>query len=267
LTYLRGTSQVDHEMHEIESSFRVRKATFFEIFSKKIRPILFLGVMLGFLQQVTGISTIVYYAPTIFQLAGFDSVSNSILATVGLGVVNVLATIFAIFYLDKLGRRPLLLAGLLGMCLTLMGLSLAFHLGAQVGVLKWAAVMCTFIYIICFAFSLGAMLWLLVSEIFPLEVRGAAMGVSVFSCWFWNFVVSSTFLTLLNSFGPSNTFLLYALMCVLGLVFCYYKVPETRGMTLEKIEENIRQGLPLREIGQPVLAGESTPLETPELSG
>ena len=115
---------------------------------------------------------------------------------------------------------------------------------------------CTFLYIICFAFSLGAILWLVVSEIFPLEVRATAMGIAVFSCWFWNFVVSSTFLTLLNQLGPSQTFFLYAMMCVLGFVFCYYKVPETSGVTLEQIEENIRKRRPLRFIGQAALGEE-----------
>jgi SP family galactose:H+ symporter-like MFS transporter len=205
--------------------------------------------MLGFIQQITGINTIIYYAPTIFQLAGFQNAASSILATVGIGVVNVLATIFAILYLDKLGRRPLLLIGLAGMCISLFGLSLAFTESNHSAFLPVLAMVFTFFYIICFAFSLGAILWLIVSEIFPLEVRATAMGIAVFSCWFWNFAVSSTFLTLLNMMGPSLTFLFYASMCILSLIFCYFKVPETKGITLEKIEENIRSRTPLRHIG------------------
>ncbi|EKD72047.1 MAG: D-xylose-proton symporter, partial [uncultured bacterium] len=228
------------------------KASFREIFSPTILPVLFLGAFLGFIQQVTGINTIIYYAPTIFQLAGFQDISSSIFATVGIGIVNVLATFLAIFYLDILGRRPLLLTGLIGMGLSLLGLSLAFHFGAS-DMLRWIAIGCTFMYIICFAFSLGAILWVVVSEIFPLEIRATAMSVAIFSCWFWNFAVSSTFLTLLNQLGPSVTFLFYSQMCFLSLIFCYYKVPETKGITLEQIEENIRNRLPLREIGQPTL--------------
>jgi sugar porter (SP) family MFS transporter len=249
---LRNGQNVNEEIAEIKSSLLIRKASFREIFSPYMLPVLFLGIMLGFIQQTTGINTIIYYAPTIFQLAGFQDTSSSILATVGIGVVNVLATIFAVFYLDTLGRRPLLLTGLIGMFLTLAGLSMAFHFGADSSWLRWIAIACTFLYIICFAFSLGAILWLVVSEIYPLEVRATAMSIAIFSCWFWNFVVSSTFLTLLNSFGPSQTFMLYAFMCIFGLVFCYYKVPETRGVTLEQIEENIRKRQPLRSIGQPV---------------
>jgi SP family galactose:H+ symporter-like MFS transporter len=251
LQYLRRKTNVSHELNDIEKSLGVREAKLSEVFTAWIRPVLFLGIMLGFLQQVTGINTIIYYAPTIFQLAGFYDTSSSILATVGIGVVNVIATIFAVYYLDKLGRRALLLTGLVGMCISLIALSLVFQWDSSY--IRWAAVISTFVYVICFAFSLGAMLWLLVSEIFPLEVRGTAMSVAVFSCWLWNFAVSATFLTLLNELGPTNTFLLYAVMCVVGFVFCYYKVPETKDISLEKIEENIRNGLPLREIGQPVL--------------
>lgn len=251
LKQLRQSDNVDAEIEEIKNSFNLKQASFKEIFSPWIRPVLFLGAMLGFIQQVTGINTIIYYAPTIFQLAGFQDISSSILATVGIGIVNVLATVFAIFYLDKLGRRPLLLSGLIGMFLSLVGLSAVFYFGEQLSLLRWFAMACTFLYIICFAFSLGAILWVVISEIFPLEVRATAMGVAVFSCWFWNFVVSSTFLTLLNSLGPSVTFLLYAFMCIFSLVFCYYKTPETNGVTLEQIEENIRKRLPLRAIGQP----------------
>ncbi len=257
LQQLRCTDNVSEEMADIQRSLTMRPTSFREIFSPWVLPVLFLGAMMGFIQQVTGINTIIYYAPTIFQLAGFQDASSSILATVGIGVVNVLATVAAIFCLDRIGRRPLLLTGLAGMGLTLAVLSLAFYIGANSPMLRWVAMTCTFLYIICFAFSLGAMLWLLVSEIFPLEVRATAMSVAILSCWFWNFVVSATFLTLLNQFGPSLTFLGYTVMCVFSLIFCYYKVPETNGVTLEQIENNIRQRLPLRHIGQGAATTES----------
>lgn len=251
LRYLRGHQNVEKEVVEIQNSLKAKRCKFKDIFAPWIRPVLFLGIILGFLQQASGINTIIYYAPTIFQMAGFHDTSSSILATIGIGIVNVLATVFAIIFLDKIGRRPLLLIGLVGMALSLLCLSAAFQMGAQTDILRWTAVASIFIYIICFAFSLGAMLWLMVSEIFPLEVRGAAMGVAVFSCWFWNFVVSSTFLTLVERIGAGRSFLFYASMCVLGWIFCYYKAPETKGISLEQIEKNIRDGLPLRAIGQP----------------
>ncbi len=256
LMYLRQTRDVKQELAEIKNSLQVKQAGFKEIFLPWIRPVLFLGAMMGLIQQVSGINTIIYYAPSIFELAGFHDTSSTILATVGIGVVNVLATIFAIKYLDKWGRRPLLLVGLTGMTLSLLGLSIAFH-HTDASTLRYVAIGCTFFYIICFAFSLGAILWLVVSEIFPLAVRATAMGVAVFSCWFWNFMVSSTFLSLLKALGPTNTFFLYAALCFFSLIFCYYKVPETKGVSLEQIEINIRKRLPLRYIGQqPITEGD-----------
>jgi SP family galactose:H+ symporter-like MFS transporter len=249
LQYLRGHNNVEQEIKEIEASLSVKQAGFGEVFAPWVRHVLYLGIFLGFLQQVTGINTIIYYAPTIFQMAGFQTTSGAILATVGIGIVNVLSTVFAVFVLDKLGRRPLLFAGLIGMGLSLFCLSMAFHFGAQAGYLRWAAVGSIFVYIICFAFSLGALMWLIVSEVFPLEVRGTAMSIAVFSGWFWNFVVSFTFLSLLTALGPAKTFLVYVAMCVLGIIVSYFYVPETKGVTLEKIEENIRARLPLRKIG------------------
>lgn len=254
LQYLRQNKNVDKEFTEIKNSLNLREAKLTEIFAPWIRPVLFLGIMLGFFQQATGINAIIYYAPTIFQMAGFQNASTSILATLGIGIVNVIATIFAVYYLDKLGRRLLLLSGLIGMGISLIILSLAFQWDTHY--LRLIALGSTFSYVICFAFGLGAMLWLLVSEIFPLEVRGAAMGVAVFSCWLWNFAVSCTFLTLVNTLGVANTFLLYAAMCGIGWIFCYYKVPETKDISLEKIEENIRRGVSVREIGQPVFIPE-----------
>jgi len=250
LQKLRNSNNVLPEIHDIKNTLRTKQASLKQIFSAPILSVLLLGMMLGLIQQVTGINTIIYYAPTIFQLAGFESTTSAIVATIGIGLINVLATVFAVFYLDRLGRRPLLFAGLLGMTVSLTGLSLAFYL--QLDITKWLAVGCTFIYIISFAISLGAILWLVVSEIFPLQVRATAMGFAVFSCWFWNFIVSGTFLTLLANLGPSLTFLLYAVLCVLSLVYCYFFVPETKGITLEEIENNIHKRLPLREIGQPI---------------
>ncbi len=254
LTRLRNDSaEVTTEINQIQHSLKIRQASFAEIFQPWILPVLFFGAMLGLIQQVTGINAIIYYAPTIFQLAGFHDAGSSILATVGIGVVNVASTIIAIFLLDRAGRRPLLLVGLVGMFVSLVGLAYVFAAGAaQANTLRWVALGCTFFYIICFAFGLGAILWLMVSEIFPLEVRGAAMGVAVFSCWLWNFAVSFSFPLLLKNMGPAYIFTLYAVLCVLSFIFCYFKSPETRGITLEEIEENIRKRLPLRAIGQQV---------------
>lgn len=261
LKKIRATSNVSSEIQEIQHSLQVKHAPFKEIFARWIQPVLFFGIALSFIQQATGINTIIYYAPSIFELAGFQDTATSILATVGIGIVNVLSTLIAIRYLDRLGRRPLVLFGLFGMCASLLGLSIAFHLNAEGEFLKLIAILCTFSYIIFFAFSLGVIVWLALSEIFPLEVRGAAMGFAVFTSWFFNMLVSATFLTLLNAIGPAATFLFYAIVCVGGFFYCYYKMPETKGVSLEQIEENIRAGLPLRKIGQPIVINPILPEE------
>jgi len=260
LRNLRNTQDISNELNEINNTLQIKQMNFRDIFSPGIFPVLLLGAALGLIQQVTGINTIIYYSPKIFQLAGFTDTSSAIFATMGIGLVNVLSTIFAVFFIDKLGRRPLLIAGLIGMGISLLGLSWAFSSATSAANLRWIAVACTFFYIICFAFSLGAILWIMVAEIFPLSIRATAMGIAVFSCWFWNFVVSSSFLTILNAMGPSSTFLIYASMCIFSLIYCYYKVPETKGVSLEKIEDNIRNNLPLRLIGQPQVETPKTPI-------
>ena len=252
LKYFRGQKNVSHELSDIKNSLLRKEKGFKDLFAPWIRPVLFLGLMLGFLQQITGINTIIYYAPSIFHLSGFHSATSSILATAGVGTVNVIATIVAIFYLDSLGRRPLLMIGLLGMGFSLFCLSALFTIALHSLFLRWFTVICLLVYIASFAISLGAMLWLVVAEIFPLEIRGAAMGVAVAGCWLWNLIVSGTFLSVLNHLGPSYTFLFYAFMCVFALWFCYRYVPETKGVSLETIENNIHKGLPLRELGQPI---------------
>lgn len=249
LKHLRREQDVQVEMREIEHSLKIKQATFKEIFAKWIRPVLIFGIVLGVLQQAVGINTIIYYAPIIFNQAGFHSASSSILATVGIGVINVLATVFAIYVIDKVGRRPLLLWGIFGMGISLACLSLSFYSHAQDAIMRWCAFAATFVYIISFAVSLGVMVWLLLSEMFPLEVRGAAMGLAVFSSWVANFAVSATFLSLLHALGDAKSFLMYALICAIAFVICYRYAPETKGVSLEQIEENIRKGLPVRNIG------------------
>jgi MFS transporter, SP family, galactose:H+ symporter len=206
------------------------------------------GVTLAVIQQITGINTVIYYAPTIFQQAGFHSALSSILATAGVGLVNVLMTIVSIPLLDKIGRRPLLLASLSGMCVALVALALGFAIGGAA--LKWIGVLSLAIYIASFAIGLGPVFWLLISEIFPLSVRGQAASVATMANWLSNFLVSLTFLTLLNALGDVWTFLLYAALSLGGLWFCFRFVPETKGVPLERIEGDLRSGRPLRDLGK-----------------
>lgn len=168
-----------------------------------------------------------------------ESSSAAIWATVSVGVVNVLATFIAIWLIDKAGRKPLMYAGLIGMVLALTGLGIAFmtqgnSASSETGTITVIAV---WIYIACFAFSFGPIPWLIMTEIFPLSVRARAVSIATMTSWGGNLIVSFTFLSLLEAIGPSYTFWIYALVGILGLVFVWKLVPETKGRTLEEIEE------------------------------
>jgi MFS family permease len=201
-----------------------------------VRTSLFIAVGFTVLQQVTGINTIIYYGPHIFALAGITSNKSAIFATLLVGVTNMLATIIALALVDRVGRKPLLYAGVSGMTACLILLAYSFHspnaLGAAPGVV---ATICLMVYITCFAFSMGPIAWILVSEVFPLRVRGRGVAAASLGSGASNFLVSMTFLSLINAAGNANTFLLYATFCILTLLFVYFVVPETRGLELEAI--------------------------------
>lgn len=247
LKKIRGTSHVRAEVAAIKAS--LSEAGDVRILLKKwLRPALIIGIGLGFFQQFTGINTVIYYAPTIFKLSGFSSDTVAILATMGIGAVNVLATIVAIPLIDKVGRKPLLYFGMMLMMLCLFVLSLSFGF-YHTAALKWIAFASLIFYIIGFAVSLGPIMWLMFAEIFPLKVRGIAISVVASLQWLFNFIVSLTFLTLIKYFHEAGTFALYGILCLLGIGFVYLRVPETKGISLEMIERNLRRRLPSRDLG------------------
>lgn len=202
------------------------------------------GIGIMFAQICTGINTIIYYAPTIFKIAGFDSNANAIYATAGIGLINFLMTIIAIFFTDKLGRKPLLYVGLTGVMLSLLGLGCAFHFASILGAsLKWVAVGSLAFYIICFAFSLGPVGWIIVSEVFPLKIRGLAMSLCTVANFAFNFFVVGSFPVLINRVGGAYTFWMFAFVSLLCIIFVYFFVPETKGISLEQIESNWIKGV------------------------
>lgn len=225
------------EIEHIEKMATKTKAHWKELFSKRVRPALLAGVGVTIIQQITGINTIIYYAPTIFKFAGFASDQAALMATLWVGIVNVLMTFVAIYLLDIVGRRPLLLFGLGGMALSLIILGIGFHQTVSTTFVGIIALICLFFYIASFAYSLGPVGWLLNSEIYPLHIRGKAMGVATCANWLSNFIITATFLNLINLLGKSGTFWLYGLIGLLGLIFIWRRVPETKGKSLEEIEE------------------------------
>ena len=187
-------------------------------------------------QQITGINTVIYFAPQIFQAAGLSSASVSILATAGVGAVNVALTLVSIRLIDQLGRRTLLLWSLGGMAGTLLVLAGGFAFGAS-GATAWITVLSVAAYVAFFAVGLGPVFWLLIAEIFPLAVRGRAMSLATISNWGFNLLVTVTFLGLIELCGRTGTFLLYAVLTLAAVAFTAVLVPETKGRSLEEIED------------------------------
>jgi sugar porter (SP) family MFS transporter len=256
LTKIRGAADVQAEVKETEAEIQAESAGGTGVKGLQLvetpalhMPLL-IGMGLAVLQQVTGINTVIYYAPTIFKNAGFSSASASIGATAGVGAVNLLFTVFAAFLVDRVGRRPLLLISLAGMIVGLVALGLGFlFAGSSGGALGTITVISLMIYIASFAIGMGPIFWLLISEIYPLNARGTAMSLATVANWAANFLVAVTFLSLVNLITQGGTFLLYAAIGVGAWIFTFRLVPETKGKTLEQIQAHWQSGKHPREMG------------------
>jgi MFS transporter, SP family, arabinose:H+ symporter len=233
LTRIGGSENARSELAEIKESLLQEKGTYREVFSPGVRPILWVGVLLAVFSQVTGINTIMYYAPVIFQQTGTGT-DAALLQTVTIGGVNFLFTLVAIAWVDKIGRKPLLLFGTAGMAVSLTALSVAFYLHRFGGLLILVFIL---LYIASFAASLGPVTWVAVAEIFPNKLRSKAMSVAVVALWLANFLVITTFPVILNRLGGGAAFLIFDGMCVLLILFVIFRFPETRGKSLEELEK------------------------------
>lgn len=228
---------VEHELEEIKETLNEKPGAWGELLEPAVKAALVVGVGLAILQQVTGINTIIYYAPTIVEATGVNSSAGSILAAVGAGFINVGMTLVAIRLLDRAGRRTLLMIGVSGMTISLFTLGLAFADGGGESTLaSVVAVLSLMTFVASFAVSLGPIFWLLNAEIYPLKVRSKAAGLGTMANWIANFAVSLTFLLLVDALGETETFWLYGAIGALTLLFCWKLVPETKGKTLEEIE-------------------------------
>lgn len=197
------------------------------------RVALAIGVLLPFLSQVCGINAIIYYGPKLLETANVAD-GSTLLWQVLLGTVNVVFTLAAVFTVDRLGRKPLLLFGIAGVGLTLALAGVLFLMSAPA-----LAIVVVFAgFLACFSVSYGPVCWIIIAEIFPTAIRGRAMSVSVFSLWTGCIIVGQTLPWLLKHVGPSGTFWLYAATTPLALLFVAFCVPETKGKTLEQIEHH-----------------------------
>lgn len=227
---------IDREIDEIKASVEEKPGQWSELLQPVVKAALVVGVGLAILQQVTGINTVIYYAPTIVEFTGVDSSAGSILAAVGVGVINVAMTVVALRLLDRAGRRTLLMIGVSGMVASLFALGLAFEVGGEGTFGSALAIASLMTYVASFAISLGPIFWLLNAEIYPLSVRSKAAGIGTMANWTFNFIVSLTFLLLIEALGQSGAFWFYGGVGVLTLIFCWKLVPETKGKPLEEIQ-------------------------------
>lgn len=231
---IRGANNVDEELRAITDNIQSTKSSWREVFSRINRPALIIGLGLGIFQQISGINTVLYYGPSIFQQAGFADASSQIIVTMGMATINWLGTILAFFIIDKVGRRRLLIIGCFILALGHLFLFASFS-GSDNQMLQILSVVGVGCFIAGYSISLGGIFWLIIAEIFPLAVRGLAMSLVTAIQWLANFVVALTFLDILNTLGPANTFGIFTGIGFLAFVFCYLKVPETKGVLLEDI--------------------------------
>jgi len=222
------------EMEDIRDVLAKEQGTWTGLFQPGTRFALLIGVSLGLLSQFTGINAIIYYGPRIFESAGFG-VGGSLGGQVVIGVVNVLFTLIAIWKIDHLGRRPLLLAGCVGMMVSHIAIGLLFYTGHSDGILLLVFVLS---FIAFFAFSYGPVVWTLLSEIFPTSIRGRAMSVATLSIWVGTYLVGQLVPLLFESITTQGTFWLFAAMCIPAILIVWRLVPETKGRTLEDIERH-----------------------------
>ena len=227
---------IDRELEEIKESLDEKPGAWSELLQPVVKAALVVGVGLAILQQVTGINTVIYYAPTIVEFTGVDSSAGSILAAVGVGVINVGFTVLALRLLDQAGRRTLLMIGVSGMVISLFALGAAFIGGGGSTLSSVIAIVSLMTYVASFAISLGPIFWLLNAEIYPLSVRSKAAGLGTMANWTSNFIVSLTFLLLIEALGRSGAFWFYGAIGIVTLWFCWKFVPETKGKHLEDIQ-------------------------------
>ncbi len=221
-----------------------------ELFTGKVRAASITASGLFLVQNLSGIDGVLYYAPAIFKLVGFEGTASQILATAGLGAVNVVATVVATGAVDHAGRRPLLLGGLGVMVVSLAVLSFGLMQPQAGPWLSYLAAGSLAIFVAAFAVSLGPMPYVIMSEIFPIRVRSIGMSLAAASAWGCNMMVTVTFLSLMEAVGQANLFWLYCAICLGGLIFSYLRAPETKNCSLEDIEANLMEGVPSRYLGR-----------------
>jgi sugar porter (SP) family MFS transporter len=227
----------DKIINEINETDKEEKATLQQepLFSKRYKTPVMLAILFAVFNQVSGINAIIYYSPRIFEMTGLGT-GSSLLSTVGLGVINFTFTLLAMNFIDRIGRRTLMLIGSLGLIFTLAMVSYSFY---AVNFNGWAVPVFLFIYIAFFAFSQGAVIWVFISEIFPGQVRAKGQTLGSATHWIMAAIIAFTFPYLAEKAGGGNTFLFFCIMMCIQLIFVWKVMPETKGKSLEQIEHTL----------------------------
>ncbi len=241
LRRIYGRQDVSVDLHEIQEAAR-RQAGYGALLRPDMRPMLVVGIGLAAFQQLVGVNTVIYYAPTILSFAG-ASTGGALTQALSIGLTNVIFTIVAILLVDRVGRRPLLLAGTAGLTIALILLGFFFRLSWLHTELPWIGLAALLLYIASFAAGIGPVFWLMISEIYPLPVRGPAESTASFVNWGMNFAISFTFLSLVSALSLPGTFWLYAAFGIAAIAFILIRVPETKGLSLEEIQRRFGAAL------------------------
>ena len=232
LKVVAGAVNADHELQKIKKSLAEKKTSLKELLHPSLRRVLIVGILFSLFAHITGIDTIIYYGPIIFLESGFKT-DSALLASVIIGITNLIFTFVGMAMIDKAGRKFLLLVGIAGMgiSMTLVGFCMQSDMISAKWTLLWIMT-----YIASFAMSIGVVIWVYLSEIYPTRVRGQALSVATMVLWLGNVILMQLFPVMMERFG-GGTFYIFSFICLLAFIFTWTMVKETKGVSLEEIEE------------------------------
>ncbi len=242
-----SSEEIEKELNDIRTLSNTSSKILTLLSNKNFVRIFILGIVLQAFQQLTGYNIMMYYAPEIFKHAGFTSINGQLWGTVSVGFFNMIFTLVAIFFVDKIGRKPLLLTGFALFAASMIITGIMFRIDTPEA--NFVAIITLFIVVFAFSMSIGPIIWIYCSEIFPLAGRDLGMTGATVSNWVFNMIIGATFLSLLSSIGISTTFIMYGVLCIIFFFVGLAIFPETKNIPLEKIEENLMAGKPLKRIG------------------
>jgi len=232
LNVVAGAANADHELQEVKKSLAEKRTSLKELLHPSLRRVLIVGILFSLFAHITGIDTIIYYGPIIFLESGFKT-DSALLASVMIGITNLIFTFVGMAMVDKAGRKFLLLVGLAGMGISMM--LVGFCMQSDMISAKWT-LLWIMTYIASFAMSIGVVIWVYLSEIYPTRVRGQALSVATMVLWLGNVILTQLFPVMMERFG-GGTFYIFSFICLLAFIFTWTMVKETKGVSLEEIEE------------------------------